>query len=203
MEYEERKQILKNIPISVLDMGCWVKEAVHFSEYVDRAEETGLLYIAKRINPKIRLLQFLELPVDSGRFVIKNPQSPHFGERAIEDPEFIEHGALADAYFGWECGCHVAQEETMRARIPFELLKYGHLFYVVRAYECGAPFQDLVESLVVGEKQSLPEKEKRVEEWWSKSMEEKVESLRCRLSKELKIPRGLERRLHIIPIRLE
>lgn len=211
----------------------------HFSEELDAKtmERSGLLYIAKHIGPHSVHLAGRE---GIATKVMKIPdytrgETPGTFEltetkESWKDREFrrfpvtktIEEGSkeyfkkfVADMYIGSTCGCAVETLDTLKEKLPLELLSHGHVFYAVRAVDhCGKKFQKLIPGATGGydysrlpgiASRSVDElirmgQEERMKEFFELPMGTKVDRLSSSLAAKLDVPKGLQRRLHVIPV---
>lgn len=193
MEEKEKKQILQNIPNNVLDMAYYATFGQHFTEYVDRAEENGLFYLAQNINPEMKIV---ECPHRIGPEKLEQKIGDEKKIVTPGDPDFV----IADAYIGNQCGCYVGSIEGLKDHIPVGILPYGQIFYFVHVDDCGKPFQELVEDCLCP-RLNRNERKREIAKFWKKDMDYKVNYLRFTLAG--KLAPGLERRLHIIPVKLK
>jgi hypothetical protein len=199
---EDMKKIMKNITPQIQEKIPQCFLGIHFSDIMDQAKEKGLLYIANQLKPGMRVL--------SAPHKVKNENDmitfPFLGEDAIKigSPEFHKI-AIADAYIASARYNEMDTLNKLRANIPTEMLRYGHLIYVVDDGHSKYHRGDLLEQMTritLGSPSPWPEElAKSMEDFARRPMASKVSCMRNILKTELEIPDGLEYRLHVVPIK--
>jgi len=203
---KEKIELLKNLPNKVVDMANLRR--YNFADIVGNAENNGLLYMAERINPTMKLLK---LPTKDGVTKEDGPNVFTFEDKdysnrklkvTIGDDAFLKF-FVADAYIGNNCGCFYGSFKRFKEDIPFELLKYGHIFYTVTSIDCGRDFPGVAAREVLAtEHDDLYRKDVQQEllkRFLGLHMGNKVSMIRKKVAEICEIPKGLEQRLHIIP----
>ena len=204
MNEEEKKQILKRISNYDLEKLFYSRDMQHFTELADNAENNGLLYIAENLNEKDRTMKLPGTSAYEG--MVKMDYGFSEEDLPIDHPDVV-----ANAYLKSECGCKLDAGYNVGfdigRGIPLELLRQGHIFYVVgTGTECSADFERAICNEVLGmnlaRNEGLNEKghleNKELQEWYAMDIESKVKDIRNAVKDQL--PKGFEERLHIIPL---
>lgn len=193
-EYQRRVELLKRIPIDAfryLDEATW---KIHPAELVDKSEERGLLYIAERVTPDMKIRKApvvyegdkINLKGTSGRV---HKKDWHDGGIIIQEGgryaaklgfNAFNELAGADAYFTSSCTCRAIYPSNSGFLYPSPVLaKYAPIYAILHddmGMEC---FEDL---------SNIP-------------IEERVEIARKELVKRnSSISEELANRIHLIPV---
>lgn len=216
MKRTQIKQQLKNISNEGLELLETIQKSNHFSELADTAEESGLLYIAGVIGKtsKILKLPFLDEKRKDHLLIPSELCEPN-RLRAVKigSREFFKD--LAEVYIQNDCGCKEGyhRENLLAPLKGYEkMLEYSHIIWLIKAYGCGKAFQkELCLGLYNSDSKDSSSSTKEIEmleraknhfesSWWNSTWEQRTLALSEIAQKTLGIPKGLEHRLHIIPV---
>lgn len=179
---EHQRRMLESITWKIWDALSPIKRNSHgIADAIHQADHNGLLYIAERITPKMKVLYWNPLETDNSK---------------IGSPEFFET-SLADAYVLDTCGCDLAHHKDLASailhKVPLKLLEHGRVFQFITASDCGKEF-DNPHFL-------RPDKEysNRVDSLLTKPMSKRVEDLALIVRGKLGISELMESRLALMP----
>jgi hypothetical protein len=184
---------LKKIPRDVFKM--YPYRDIHPVDLIKNADYNGLLYIAGLVNPKTKVINFPNLSkFNESRIFIFNPTDPSDKGITIKvgSDDFFDK-CYADLIIRSDCGCYYESGFSNNHDWGIDLLPYSHVLHLIRSDECGSGFCNL---------KLYKNSSKTIKDLFNGDIETRANETKKSLldSSEIKIPKALIGRFHILPM---